>query len=373
MKNFTIILLFATLIPLQTFAQGLFSGYRQEKINVNVTQYPLNPLPEEFKTYNSKIYSGGIDFTYIRRVKPVAWVQTGNRNNYGSVELAEEEFLTLLGFERNITAPDLLIEMTLKNAEIKSKHMSSQKCTYIENKQRIESTCYNYLVTYTFGAALKVTDSEGNVIYEEVFHDPEANQKLILGWEGRDGIKGHWSTSYNSPYALEEGIQNEFYGKHIYDYIHSSLMSAARKINGDYATFDYTKEFLIAYERTTKRSNYDDLNKAVELMREAGMAITERKDKSEYFHKIDEAIGIWESALQEADFQERNARIDSKIAPQLYGNIAVASIWKHDWEKVYSIIEEGVKVVGGMLPSWKDLQNFALDMQKRHEANGISL
>ena len=372
MKKALLILCCQIFFSYITYSQGLFAGYRQEKIVLNVTQYPLNPLPEEFKTYNSIIHPGGIDFTYIRRVKPIAWVETGNRNNYGSVKLAEEEFLTLLGFEKNTQSPDLWIEVTLQNAEIKNKQMSSRECVFIENKQRITRTFYSYLLTYTFGAALKVSDKKGNVLIDEIMHDPTIFNRIYLGEEAGGGINRIPGGSYTSPYELEEGLQRKFYGEYIYDKIHSSLMSAARKINGEYSTFDYPMEFQVAYSRTTRRNNYEDLEKAVELMKEAAVAYNAKSDVSDYFPKLDEAIEIWETALLEADLLERNARIDSRIAPQLYENIAIALIWKRDWEKVNSTYEECFKYTGVVPSNTRILLNFTTDMQKRHEVNGIT-
>ena len=61
-----------------------------------------------------------------------------------------------------------------------------------------------------------------------------------------------------------------------------------------------------------------------------GMLMSRPEDAKE---KIKNAIQAWEAALDEGDMDDKKARINKKVIPDLYNNVILAAILVEDFDK----------------------------------------
>lgn len=126
---------------------------------------------------------------------------------------------------------------------------------------------------------------------------------------------------------------------------------------------------------SSKSVNYDDLDQAMKLCSEAFANSSEddilpAENDANNFKK---AIEIWEKALKEADYDNKKARINEKVAASLYENLAniYSILGNFDKAKEYS---EKCKEIGGVLfkVRLKEFDEFIEILKHRFEANNIS-
>ncbi|HHP7242928.1 MAG TPA: hypothetical protein ACFCUD_14730 [Cyclobacteriaceae bacterium] len=310
---------------------SLAQKYTKEKLDVTYTQLPLKPLDQKYKTFKASIDPGNIDFKYIHLNKPLAYIETGSGSNYGSVEKCEKDFLYLPGYDVNEDDPDLLVTMNFNAINVLNKESFTEVRRFFENKEPVDRTCYNYKVTYIYGAAFTFSDKDGNTIYEKIYFDPNEEQTIIIG-NPNIGVGDH---SF-SPAALENEYQTQFLNGYQNDITRDCLMNSRNVLLSDYAYPRYTRRFIIASGKGRKH-DYSDLDQAVVLMQEAFTMITSGEEADS---KLNAAIEIWDSALSEAQPNEKRARINEKITPMLKINKAIALLWKNDFEEADQLLKE---------------------------------
>jgi len=347
------ILFLTTLISLILF-QGLFAQrYKTDAVTIEYEQQPLQALPDDYSSYNFIISQGGVDFKYIRYPKIYAWYETevlGNINsNYGSVPLAQEEFMNLTKYEKDSINSDFIIEASFQDLKITDKTVIRHD--YCSD---VSAPCYAYLLTYTFGARLKVLTSGGDVLIDTVYSDHNSIQK---GWFGKMDAK--ISKENNAQQMFKEANGNIFgykttgelsarFQQNEYSFIGQLVREVLLDMEELVVNFyDYpTKEIKlsIAHDRSTRKLNYDDINKALEDFKKGVALFNESYEDMAWKPIFKECIKTWESALEETNLTDRKARIHANLAPSLYGNIAIASMWLRDWVKFDEAIDQGLEI-----------------------------
>lgn len=333
-------------------------GYKKEKLRLEYTSFPLEPLPEDYTTYYTEINPGGIDFREIEKNPPLAYTELTRgdgtvKTNYSSPEKAAAEYLGMRGYEWDEEDPDITFRMDFAEIDLKG---GDEFVDREGNK--------NLKARYTFGAVFKAIDRDGNVLFEKVFSDSMEIQERTIGF----GYK---------PQTLQE-----FYGDYQQELTVKYLEEAEGIIHSNYDYTLYFVEHIISTDRSTRKLNYDDLDSAVTHMQQAFALITEEERKSykELYKdpasleairaELDAAIAIWEKALEEADFQDRRARIHSNLAPMLYCNLATAHIYRKDWDKAAAEIEKALTYEESQYLAGS-LQNRMKNLKHRYELHGI--
>ena len=357
------------------FLPGLFAQrYKTEVVTVKYQQKPLQALPEDYTSYNFIIESGGVDFKYIRFPKIRAWQKTdvfGNVNsNYGSVPLARKEFMNLTKYEKDSINPDFIIVTSFQDLKITDKTVIRHD--YCSD---VSAPCYAYLLTYTFGAQLRVLTSGGDVLIDTLYSDYGSIQK---GWFGK----------MNSKISKENNAQQMFKeaNGHIFGYKTTGELSARFQQNEYSFVGQLVREALIdmeelvvdfydypikeiklsiAHDRSTRKLNYDDINKALEEFKKGVELFNESYEDMAWKPIFKKCIKTWELALEETNLTDRKARIHANLAPSLYGNIAIASMWMRDWAKFDEAIDKGLEIdpEKHMLTN---LRNFGYSMKERY-------
>lgn len=351
--------------------------YRTEKVRAYYVSFPMEPLSEEIVTYNSIINPGEIDFRFIEKDPPLVYTVSPTKNNYSSPEKCEEEYLSLRGYEKNAESPDITFTVDFDAINIREKKLQEKTGTFIENKQKVQRKMYLYDVTYSYGAKFIVQDKNGKVIFEEVFYNPEVTLTATVG----DPIDGIGHNAFNIQ-ELNEMMEKEFLGNYQKDKTKECLRKAEIKIKSAWAYALYYYDFSFATDKSTKKLNYDDLNLAVKIVTEAieisnaeelkpvNELYSDKLAIESYCAKFDEAIGIWQKALEEADYEDRQARIHNNLAPMLYCNIATAAILKKDWDLAEVSMSEALQHDESVrYANW--LKGHMNNLKTRYAVNGI--
>jgi hypothetical protein len=344
MKRIVLVIFLLTFFSLNNaFAQRT----KNEKFDFKYVQEPLIGLPDHIKTYEviirpgSNQLLGNVDFTFIRYIKQRAWYSAGNSSNYGSLALAQQEFLNLHGYERAADA-DLIIEAWFEPLIIKSK-----KLVYHEYCHSISKPCYGYDLMINYGAGFKMTDKDGNVLIDTTFYDPKKDYRGMFsaGSGLADDVirfteSNNMTFAYPSSAELEQRFQQSLeYNKA--ELTRKQLLLMEEIINERYGYPVKEYRTVLTTGRSRKNRNYDDLDKAIELMQAGILKYNEQADSSQWEPQFREAVAIWEEALKETDTQDKDARIFNDLAHGLLFNIGVISIFLGDWEVVDNLALPG--------------------------------
>jgi hypothetical protein len=320
---------------------------KNETFEFKYIQEPLIGLPDHIKTYQviirpgSNQLLGNVDFTLVRYQKQTTWYSIGASSNYGSLELAQQEFLNLYGYERAADA-DLIIQAWLEPLIIKSK-----KLVYYEHCSSISRPCYAYDLTFNYGAGFKMTDKDGNVLFDTTFYDPKKDYR---GWFGvgsglaDDVIRFRESNNMTHAYPSSAELEQRFFNSLEYnkaELTRKQLLLMEEIINDRYGYPVKEYRTVLTTGRSRKNRNYDDLDKAIELMQAGILKYNEQADSSQWEPQFREAVAIWEEALKETDTQDKDARIFNDLAHGLLFNIGIISIFLGDWEVVDNLALRG--------------------------------
>jgi hypothetical protein len=324
---------------------------KNENFDFKYVQVPLIGLPDQIKTYQviinpgSNQLLGNVDFTFIRYIKQSAWYSVGSSSNYGSLALAQQEFLNLFGYERAADA-DLIIEAWFEPLIIKSK-----KLVYHEYCHSISKPCYAYDLTFNYGAGFRVSTKEGQTLIDTVFFDPKKDHRGWFG-VGTSGMgadivaffeNNDMTFAYPSSAELEQRFQNSLeYNKA--ELTRAQLLKMEEIINDRYGYPVKEYKTSLTTGRSRKNRNYDDLDKAIDLMKDGVAKFNEQADSIQWLPMFREAVAIWEEAFKEADPDGKDARIYNDLAHGLLFNIGITSIWLGEWD-----------VVDNLAPRAKDL------------------
>lgn len=324
-----------------TFAQRT----KNETFEFKYIQEPLVGLPEHIKTYKVIIspgtgqMPGNVDFTFIRYTKQHSWYSAGSSSNYGSLALAQREFLNLYGYER-IDDADLIIEAWFEPLIIKSK-----KQVYYEYCSSISMPCYAYDLTFNYGAGFKLTNKDGDILFDTTFYDPKKDYKAWFGVASgladdviRFKESNNMTFAYPSGAELEQRFQNSTESFKA-EFTREQLLLMEKIINDRYGFPAKEYKVELTTGRSRKNQNYDDLDRAIDLMKEGVSGFNQQADRSEWEPRFREAVAIWDEALKETVSQDKDARIFNDLAHGLLFNIGVTSIWLGDWEVVDNLAQ----------------------------------
>ena len=92
-------------------------------------------------------------------------------------------------------------------------------------------------------------------------------------------------------------------------------------LNDKLGTTEQSRDIEVIYVKN-KKGVYDDLENAMYDAKEGYDMLSSRPEKG--LEKLSAAIQLWEDALDEADYNDKKARINKKIAPDLYNNLILA-------------------------------------------------
>jgi predicted metalloprotease len=115
----------------------------------------------------------------------------------------------------------------------------------------------------------------------------------------------------------------------------SNLKLAAEWLNNQYGIVPVRREITIRNPED-KKVDYGDFLEAYYTAQEGYEKL--ESDEAKGIAKLQAAIALWQAALKELDMDDKKARINKKVAPDLYLNLIEACIFAHEFETAEELI-----------------------------------
>lgn len=347
------------------FAQANAQDIDRKKVDIVYIRLPLNALPTDVSTYYINVKS-----------KNTSW-----GNTLGNVY--DADMIKLNGYYRlpDASDADLVIESEVVNDLIYDKADERKaELTYKKDKNspEIKYIAYYYYITYyTPKLRYKLSTRSGKVITEAYVGG------VLTGMEyGSTNYSNYHSNSYSLSNAWRNDKNGIMAGNE-----RDAFQVGMNSLRGtclSYCMYPAAADYSVRYVDEKKgRTVYADLLQArdyyleaVSLFKTDRIGMINKLVQPDYETRketMKKAIDIWEKALAEADFENKKARIDSKVGRHLYYNLALAYLWIDDFVKAKEYAQGRKKDLGSwdknLLSGIRDLSALIDDRAARQEAN----
>ena len=226
-------------------------------------------------------------------------------STYGRVEGLDEEAngvaieVHLFGFEND--------DPVAEKKEFKEYNSKTKQETTVIKSQ--------WVFNYRHSMTLRVVHPNGSIIMDEVPNSISDFKKFESGLEKRS-----YPSSNANTYI--ERLQSSS--------VENNLKTIQWLINDKLGTTEQARDIEVVYVNN-KKGDYSDLENAMFDAKEGyGMLMSRPEEAKE---NIRNAIQAWEAALDEGDMDDKKARINKKVIPDLYNNVILAAILVEDFDK----------------------------------------
>lgn len=330
---------------------ALFSGVilsnaqniENENIAVKYLRYPTDPLPKEVKTYSTSLYLGTLS--------------SGEDRN--SIEKSIERAMELPGYDLIKDSADLSIKISFSSFTVEDRKLVSVANEKKDKDGKVTKwTEYHY--DYNYKCPMRI--SIKNNISGEVLINDYLNSSQDFS-QASSGDRKNTESAYvaYTEHLLKSAAAAR--NSHL-----SEAENLIKKRYGYTPTLDYVKLKRVKkfkkYEYPTLDEGFDILNASLAALEPVENYVTE-----DFKANIEKAIGLFQEVLNHADYDDKKARVNEKVASALYNDIALCYYWINDFEKAHETIEkaEGLKGNG-----WTSVVKSELDAKKsRYEINGL--
>ena len=381
------ILVFFSFLMFSVSAQKI----KRESVQVEYTSRPSEPLPKEVKSYSvevmqtyklefeSEMEQWAID-TEIARVNFERESQEYSEKGTGAKllerALLDEKKPTLVLpskpvkrefiFEAGVVSSKIDMQGMNKNEggaivtiDIQSYESTSPEDGKQELKDKEGNISYKYYRTMTYRQQVRfsVTLPDGDVVIDEVIGSSE-------------NYTAHTSRKYTSKGALNKSWNQTSIDSQMSKKAVNAAMDPINNVLNDRFCFSKkTRPMTIYHVKTTKKVNYTDLNDAALDME---LAIEKYyNDQEVSMAAIRKVIPVWESAIAEADFDNKKARIDARVAGLIYLNLIYANIWLEEYDRVDVLFDEmrRLDTKKSAEGAAEGLDTFSEEQRRRKEVN----
>ncbi len=340
MKKLLLLIAIFIAIGNHSFAQRL----DKERGRLAYTQLPLTPLPEDITQYwvnidLGYIYSGDSKTETLNKIKNAASISHLEKTSGEGVEL-------LVRLETYYKS-----EVDFGSEVVKEKR----------DDKEVSVTYYYVAFDYKYP------------LYFEV-NLPGEIDPLNSGFSNSSNLM----TSYKSKLFKTSKDRNAWWNanyKTLQGNLRTSLLNAnVSKLNNSLENlYSYGKhstytEFVAV--KKFKKFEYEDLDIALEKVKAAIEEISEDdiifNDK--FTANMEEAIIIWEKALEESDVESRKTRINKKVTEAIYNNLSLTYILMSEFEKADETIKVAEDIIGKRAID-NYIESFLRDRRARFDAN----
>ena len=228
-----------------------------------------------------------------------------------------------------------------------------------EIKDKEGNVSYKYYRTMKYRQPLRYTVQlpDGSIVVDEVLTSSE-------------DFTTYTSDKYTSKSALNKAWNQTAVNSRLSQMsVEAGCMAINNILNDRFCFAKKTRPMTIYHAKTKKKVDYTDLNNAALDM---NMAMEKYIDKNEEsVAGIQACVAVWEAALAEADFDNKKARINRKMAGLLYLNLINAHIWLEDYDRVDVLFDEmrRVDTKKSAEGTADGLDSFSEDQRRRKEIN----
>ncbi len=337
MKNLIILLIL--FFPSLLYSQNL----TKESVAIEYFRYPIEPLPEEIKTYNQEINVG-----YVPSGKSATLV----RNNIA-------KYAEIIGLEKVDGDADVSIVVEYEGFKIRGLESKSETREKKDKDGKVTTyRVYWYNFNYAFPVKLTVVNNvSGDILHEDYVNDSNLFSSIKTNEYSSTGTR---STGYNSKRKSLESEAN----KRNMNRIKSILRS-------NYSFAPHTKFMYLRSVKKYKKFDFSEFNENVQLIKLTLEKIQPEEDyiTDEVKNDLTLAVNYFENQFSQMDPTSKKKQVNAKIGGVILNNLAVAYFWLGEYEKVEEKIgyAQGTKAKGWI----SSMKSSLKDRKKRLEVNSL--
>ena len=245
------------------------------------------------------------------------------------------------------------IEVHLFGFENDDPVVKKKEYTQVDSKTKAKKTIIksHWEFNYRHSMSLRAVHPNGTIIFDEV-PSSIADYKL---YASADETRSHPSTNANT---FVENLQPKI--------VETNMGVINWMLNDKLGTTEQKRDVQIIFVKN-KKGEFDDLENAMFDAKEGYNMLTSRSDEAKA--KISSAIEAWESALEEGDMNDKKARINKKVIPDLYKNLLLACALTEEFTKAEDHYNATLRLdfSRGDEKDLKETMLLVNDLKERHQ------
>ena len=245
------------------------------------------------------------------------------------------------------------IEVHLFGFENDDPVVKKKEYTQVDSKTKAKKTIIksHWEFNYRHSMSLRAVHPNGTIIFDEV-PSSIADYKL---YASADETRSHPSTNANT---FVENLQPKI--------VETNMGVIKWMLNDKLGTTEQKRDVQIIFVKN-KKGEYDDLENAMFDAKEGYNMLTSRPDEAKA--KIASAIEAWEGALEEGDMDDKKARINKKVIPDLYKNLLLACALTEEFTRAEDHFNATLRLdfSRGDEKDLKETMLLVNDLKERHQ------
>ena len=385
MKYFTLTI--AALAFITASAQNV----KRESVQVEYISRPSEPLPAGVITYNvvinqsyrdqfeAELQQWEID-TQLAQETYAAEMEAYNAKGTGAKILERallDEKKPQLVLPRKPVATERIFEPGIISSKI-----DMQGMTRTEGGATVTIEIQYFEGSAPEDGQQEIKDKEGNVSYK-YYRTMKYRQPVRVTLQLPDGsiaidevltssedFTTYTSDKYTSKSALNKAWNQTSVNNRLSQRsVEAGCIAINSILNDRFCFSKKTRPMTIYHAKTKKKVDYTDLNNAALDMKMAMEKYIDRPEEAA--EGIRACVEVWERVLTEADFENKKARINRKMAGLLYLNLINANIWLEDYDRVDALFDEmrRLDTKKSAEGTADGLDTFSEDQRRRKEIN----
>lgn len=229
-------------------------------------------------------------------------------------------------------------------------------------KDAKELTTYYYQHTVTRPASyLFLKDAAGNTIYASQVSKTEVAKADF----GKEKCEFWMKSNLEKKYAAEKASwEKSDHGS----FVGSQKEIASNRLRQN-GLVSYVPTEIEVYSAKGKGIDYKSIEEAYELAYNAYESISESGLSQKSFDDLGKAITLWEAEVEKADFENKDARINKKIAQGLYINLTHAHFFRMEMLKAGVSAQKADESFGNFSNNTRaEIQELRIDVNRRKPA-----
>ena len=245
------------------------------------------------------------------------------------------------------------IEVHLFGFENDDPVVKKKEYTQVDSKTKAKKTIIksHWEFNYRHSMSLRAVHPNGTIIFDEV---PSAIADY-KAYASADETRSHPSTNANT---FVENLQPKI--------VETNMGIINWMLNDKLGTTEQKRDVQIIFVKN-KKGEYDDLENAMFDAKEGYNMLTSRPDEAKA--KIASAIEAWEGALEEGDMDDKKARINKKVIPDLYKNLLLACALTEEFTRAEDHFNATLRLdfSRGDEKDLKETMLLVNDLKERHQ------
>ena len=364
---------------------------KRESVQVEYISRPSEPLPAGVTTYNvvvnqsyrdqfeAELQQWEID-TQLAQETYAAEMEAYNAKGTGAKILERallDEKKPQLVLPRKPVATERIFEPGIISSKI-----DMQGMTRTEGGATVTIEIQYFEGSAPEDGQQEIKDKEGNVSYK-YYRTMKYRQPVRVTLQLPDGsiaidevltssedFTTYTSDKYTSKSALNKAWNQTSVNNRLSQRsVEAGCIAINSILNDRFCFSKKTRPMTIYHAKTKKKVDYTDLNNAALDMKMAMEKYIDRPEEAA--EGIRACVEVWERVLAEADFENKKARINRKMAGLLYLNLINANIWLEDYDRVDALFDEmrRLDTKKSAEGTADGLDTFSEDQRRRKEIN----